>query len=74
MVYVTQSSLQNFRDDLFCTYAASSYTVFLATRTLTGTYVGVHQTTSIPNRQMISQSMPQVLNSAITIVRVCSSA
>lgn len=68
MVYVTQSSLQNFRDDLFAHMQRLPIQYF--DTHAHGDIMSVYTNDVDTLRQMISQSMPQVLNSAITIVSV----
>ena len=68
MVYVTQASLQSFRDELFAHMEKLPIQYF--DTHVHGDIMSVYTNDVDTLRQMISQSLPQVLNSAITIVSV----
>ncbi len=71
MVYVTQGTLRNLRDDMFVHMESLPIKYFdtHAHGDIMSTYTNDIDTL----RQMISQSMPQLLNSVITIVSVFAS-
>ncbi|MGI6069785.1 MAG: ABC transporter ATP-binding protein [Blautia sp.] len=68
MVYVTQGTLQKLRDDMF-SHMESLPIVYFDTHPH-GDIMSVYTNDIDTLRQMISQSLPQLLNSAITIVSV----
>lgn len=68
MVYVTQGTLKNLRGDLF-THMESLPVKYFDTHAH-GDIMSVYTNDIDTLRQMISQSMPQLLSSAITIVSV----
>ncbi len=68
MVYVTQGTLMNLRDDLFSHMETLPISYF-DTHTR-GDIMSVYTNDIDTLRQMISQSIPQLINSAITIVTV----
>ena len=68
MVYVTQGTLRNLRNDLFSHMEKLSIKYFDTHSH--GDIMSVYTNDTDTLRQMISQSMPQVFNSAITIVSV----
>lgn len=68
MVYVTQGTLRNLRNDLF-SYMEKLPIKYFDTHSH-GDIMSVYTNDTDTLRQMISQSMPQVFNSAITIVSV----
>ncbi|MGN0352809.1 MAG: ABC transporter ATP-binding protein [Roseburia sp.] len=68
MVYVTQGTLRNLRDDMF-THMESLPIRYFDTHAH-GDIMSTYTNDTDTLRQMISQSMPQLLNSAITIVSV----
>ncbi len=68
MVYVTQGTLQNVRNDLFSHMETLPIKYF--DTHAHGDIMSVYTNDTDTLRQMISQSMPQVFNSAITIVSV----
>ena len=68
MVYVTQGTLRNLRNDLF-SHMEKLPIKYFDTHSH-GDIMSVYTNDTDTLRQMISQSMPQVFNSAITIVSV----
>ncbi len=68
MIYVSQGTLRNFRDDMF-THMESLPIRYFDTHAH-GDIMSTYTNDTDTLRQMISQSMPQLLNSAITIVSV----
>ena len=68
MVYVTQGTLRNLRNDLF-SHMEKLPVKYFDTHSH-GDIMSVYTNDTDTLRQMISQSMPQVFNSAITIVSV----
>ncbi len=68
MVYVTQGTLRNLRNDLF-SHMEKLPIRYFDTHSH-GDIMSVYTNDTDTLRQMISQSMPQVFNSAITIVSV----
>lgn len=68
MIYVTQGTLRNLRDDMF-THMESLPIRYFDTHSH-GEIMSTYTNDTDTLRQMISQSMPQLLNSAITIVSV----
>lgn len=68
MVYVTQGTLQNLRNDLF-SHMETLPIKYFDTHSH-GDIMSVYTNDTDTLRQMISQSLPQVFNSAITIVSV----
>lgn len=68
MVYVTQGILRGLRDDMF-SHMESLPIVYFDTHSH-GDIMSVYTNDIDTLRQMISQSLPQLLNSAITIVSV----
>ncbi len=68
MVYVTQGTLRNLRDDLFSHMETLPISYF-DTHTR-GDIMSVYTNDIDTLRQMISQSIPQLINSGITIVTV----
>lgn len=68
MVYVTQGTLQNLRNDLF-SHMETLPIKYFDTHSH-GDIMSVYTNDIDTLRQMISQSLPQVFNSAITIVSV----
>lgn len=68
MVYVTQGTLRNLRNDMF-THMEGLPIRYFDTHAH-GDIMSIYTNDTDTLRQMISQSIPQVLNSAITIVSV----
>ncbi len=68
MIYVSQGTLRNFRDDMF-THMESLPIRYFDTHSH-GDIMSTYTNDTDTLRQMISQSMPQLLNSIITIVSV----
>ncbi len=68
MIYVSQGTLRSFRDDMF-THMESLPIRYFDTHAH-GDIMSTYTNDTDTLRQMISQSMPQLLNSAITIVSV----
>ena len=68
MIYISQGTLRNFRDDMF-THMESLPIRYFDTHAH-GDIMSTYTNDTDTLRQMISQSMPQLLNSAITIVSV----
>ncbi|MDD7741033.1 MAG: ABC transporter ATP-binding protein [Lachnospiraceae bacterium] len=68
MIYVTQGTLRNLRDDLF-THMEMLPIKYFDTHSH-GDIMSIYTNDIDTLRQMISQSIPQVINSAITIVSV----
>lgn len=68
MVYVTQGTLRNIRNDLF-SHMESLPVKYFDTHAH-GDIMSVYTNDADTLRQMISQSIPQIFNSVITIVSV----
>ena len=68
MIYVTQGTLRNLRNDLFSTMETLPIRYFDTHPH--GDIMSIYTNDIDTLRQMISQSMPQLLNSAITVVSV----
>ncbi len=71
MIYVTQGSLRRLRDDLFAHMEKLPIRYFDTTSH--GNIMSVYTNDIDTLRQMVSQSIPQLLSSAITIISVLAS-